>query len=102
MLGHYVRERGAITLENAVSKMTSLTAQRLSIRDRGLLGEGYFADIAIFDPDTIVDKATFEQPHQYAVGVDTVLVNGELVVANGKHTGARPGRVLHGPGFQTP
>ena len=102
VLGHYVRERGVITLENAVRKMTSLTAQRLSIRDRGLLVEGYFADITIFDPDTIIDKATFEQPHQYAVGVDTVLVNGELVVANGKHTGARPGRVLHGPGFQTP
>ncbi|MDC3362346.1 amidohydrolase family protein, partial [Gammaproteobacteria bacterium] len=102
VLGHYVRERGVITLENAVRKMTSLTAQRLSIRDRGLLVEGYFADIAIFDPDSIIDKATFEQPHQYAVGVDTVLVNGELVVANGKHTGARPGKVLHGPGFQAP
>jgi N-acyl-D-amino-acid deacylase len=64
--------------------------------------EGYFADIAIFDPDTITDKATFEQPHQYALGVDTVLVNGEVVVSNGQHTGARPGRVLHGPGFQIP
>ena len=102
VLGHYVRERGVITLENAVRKMTNLTAQRLSIRDRGLLVEGYFADIAIFDPDSIIDKATFEQPHQYAVGVDTVFVNGELVVANGKHTGARLGKVLHGPGFQTP
>ncbi len=94
VLGHYVRERGVISLENAIRKMTSLTAQRLSIRDRGLLVEGYFADIAIFDPDTIIDKATFEQPHQYAIGVDTVLVNGEVVVANGQHTGARPGRVL--------
>jgi N-acyl-D-aspartate/D-glutamate deacylase len=102
VLGYYVRERGVISLENAVRKMTSLTAQRLSIRDRGLLVEGYFADIAIFDPDTITDKATFEQPHQYALGVDTVLVNGEVVVSNGQHTGARPGRVLHGPGFQIP
>ena len=101
MLGHYVRERGVISLENAIRKMTSLTAQRLSIRDRGLLVEGYFADIAIFDPDTIIDKATFEQPHQYAIGVDTVLVNGEVVVANGQHTGARPGRVLRGPGYQS-
>ena len=101
MLGHYVRERGVISLENAIRKMTSLTAQRLSIRDRGLLVEGYFADVAIFDPDTIIDKATFEQPHQYAVGVNTVLVNGEVVVANGQHTGARPGRVLRGPGYQS-
>jgi dihydroorotase/N-acyl-D-amino-acid deacylase len=102
VLGHYVRERGVISLENAIRKMTSLTAQRLSIRDRGLLVEGYFADVAIFDPDTIIDKATFEQPHQYAVGVNTVLVNGEVVVANGQHTGARPGRVLRGPGYQSP
>jgi dihydroorotase/N-acyl-D-amino-acid deacylase len=98
VLGHYVRERNVISLENAVRKMTSLTAQRLSIRDRGLLAEGYFADIAVFNPDTIIDKATFEQPHQYAEGVDTVLVNGIVVVADGQHTGARPGRVLRGPG----
>ncbi len=98
VLGHYVRERNLISLENAVRKMTSLTAQRLSIRDRGLLVEGYYADIAVFNPDTITDKATFDQPHQYAEGVDTVLVNGIVVVADGQHTGARPGRVLRGPG----
>lgn len=99
VLGHYVRERGVIPLEEAVRKMTSLTAQRLSIRDRGLLAEGYFADIAVFDADEIADRATFEDPHQYAVGMKFVLVNGELVVADGAHTGNRPGRILHGPGY---
>jgi len=98
VLGHYVRERGIISLEEAVRKMTSLTAQRLSIRDRGLLAEGYFADIAVFDANEIADRATFEDPHQYAVGMKYVLVNGELVVADGSHTGSRPGRILHGPG----
>ncbi|MBT8147155.1 MAG: amidohydrolase family protein, partial [Gammaproteobacteria bacterium] len=100
VLGHYVRERGVITLEEAVRKMTSLTAQRLNIRDRGLLVEGYFADIAIFDADEVADRATFEDPHQYAVGMQHVLVNGEMVVANGTHTGNRPGRILHGPGYK--
>jgi len=99
VLGHYVRERGVISLEEAVRKMTSLTAQRLSIRDRGLLAEGYYADIAIFDADEVADRATFEDPHQYAVGMKFVLVNGELVVADGAHTGSRPGRILHGPGY---
>ena len=100
VLGHYVRERGIISLENAVRKMTSLSAQRLSIEDRGLLVEGFYADIAVFDPDTIIDKATFDQPHQYAEGIKYVLVNGERVVSDGKHTGARPGRILHGPGYR--
>ena len=99
VLGYYVRERGVISLEEAVRKMSSMTAQRLSIRDRGLLVEGYFADLAIFDADEIGDKATFEEPHQYAVGMKYVLVNGELVVENGKHTGRRPGRILYGPGY---
>ena len=99
VLGHYVRERGVITLEQAVRKMTSMTAQRLSIHDRGLLAEGFFADIAIFDPDEIMDRATFEDPHQYAVGMKYVLVNGEVVVREGVHTGNRPGRILHGPGY---
>ena len=79
--------------------MTSATAQRLGLRDRGLLREGYLADVAIFDPDEIRDTATFENPHQYAVGVRFVIVNGEIVVAEGRHTGLRPGRVIHGPGF---
>jgi len=99
VLGYYVRERGVLSLEEAVRKMSSMTAQRLSIRDRGLLVEGYFADLAIFDADEIGDKATFEEPHQYAVGMKYVLVNGELVVENGRHTGRRPGRILYGPGY---
>ncbi len=99
VLGHYVRERGVITLEEAIRKMTSITAQRLSIHDRGLLAEGLFADIAVFDADEIIDLATFEDPHQYAVGMKFVLVNGEIVVEDGVHTGNRPGRILHGPGY---
>ncbi len=99
VLGRYARERGVISLEEAVRKMTSLTAQRLSIRDRGLLVEGFFADIAIFDAGEIIDRATFEDPHQYAEGMEYVLVNGEIVVADGVHTGSRPGRILHGPGY---
>ncbi len=99
VLGHYVRERGLISLEEAVRKMSSMSAQRLGIRDRGLLVEGYFADVAIFDADEIKDRATFEDPHQYAIGMKHVLVNGELVVENGQHTGRRPGKVLYGPGY---
>lgn len=99
VLGLYVRERGVLSLEEAVRKMSSLSAQRLNIRDRGLLVQGYYADIAVFDPDQVGDRATFEQPHQYAVGMRYVLVNGEVVVANGQHTGRRPGRILHGPGY---
>jgi N-acyl-D-aspartate/D-glutamate deacylase len=100
VLGVYVRERHVITLEDAIRKMTSLTAQRLNIRDRGLLREGYYADIAVFDPERIKDMSTFEKPHQYAVGVQFVLVNGQLVVENGKHTGARPGQIIRGPGYK--
>jgi len=99
VLGHFVRERGVITLEEAVRKMTSLSAQRLSIQDRGLIAEGFFADIAVFDADEIIDRATFEDPHQYAMGMKHVLVNGEIVVRDGAHTGSRPGRILHGPGY---
>jgi N-acyl-D-aspartate/D-glutamate deacylase len=80
--------------------MSNATAQRLGIRDRGLIREGYFADIAIFSPERVRDMATFEEPHQYAVGVDYVLVNGEVVVGEGKHTGLRPGKVIYGPGFE--
>ena len=99
VLGYYVRERGIISLEEAVRKMSSMSAQRLGIRDRGLLVKGYFADIAIFDSEEISDMATFEDPHQYAVGMKYVLVNGELVVEQGKHTGRRPGKILHGSGY---
>ena len=99
ILGHYVRERGVISLEEAVKKMSSQSARRLGIHDRGLITEGYFADVAIFDADEIVDRASFEQPHQFATGMKFVLVNGELVVEDGVHTGSRPGRILHGPGY---
>ena len=99
VLGYYVRERGIISLEEAVRKMSSMSAQRLGIRDRGLLVEGYFADIAIFNSDEVKDMATFEDPHQYAAGMKYVLVNGELVVEEGKHTGRHPGKILHGPGY---
>lgn len=98
VLGRYVRERGVLTLEEAVRKMSGATAARLGLQDRGLLREGFFADVAVFDPERVIDRATFEQPHQYAAGVEYVLVNGVLVVDGGEHTGARPGRVLYGPG----
>ena len=99
VLGSYVRERNILSLEEAVRKMTSLPAQILSIKQRGLIKEGYYADIAIFDPKTILDKATFEDPHQYAVGVISVIVNGEIVIDQGVHNGNKPGRVLRGPGY---
>ena len=99
VLGHYVRERGILTLEEAVRKMSSQSARRLGLHGRGLVTEGYFADIAVFDADEIMDRATFENPHQYSVGMKYVLVNGELVVDEGRHTGSRPGRILHGPGY---
>ena len=99
VLGLYVRERKILSLEEAIRKMSSQSARRLGIHDRGLITQGYFADIAIFDPDEIIDKATFENPHQYAIVTKFVLVNGTVVVENGQHTGARPGRILHGPGY---
>ena len=99
VLGRYVRDRNILTLEEAIRKMTSLPAQILSINKRGLIREGYYADITIFDSETVIDKATFEDPHQYAVGINTVLVNGVIVVENGLHNGNRPGRVLRGPGY---
>lgn len=100
VLGVYVREKKLLTLEEAIRKMSSATAQRLGIRDRGLLREGFYADVAVFDPDRVKDMATFEKPHQYAVGVQFVLVNGKIVVDQGKHTGERPGKVIYGPGYK--
>lgn len=100
VLGVYVREKGSLTLEDAVRKMTSLPASRMRLMDRGLLRPGMKADLVIFDAATVKDLATFEQPHQYAVGMTFVLVNGQAVLEDGKMTGARPGRVLHGPGYR--
>jgi len=100
VLGSYVRDRKILSLEEAIRKMTSLPAQILSIDNRGLIQEGYYADITIFDAKTVTDKATFEDPHQYAEGIYSVLVNGVIVVENGAHNGNRPGRVLQGPGHK--
>ena len=100
VLGRYVRDEGIIPMAEAVRRMTSFPAGTLRLRDRGRLAEGYFADVVVFDPETIADRATYEQPHQYAVGVRDVLVNGVPVIAGGKHTGATPGRVVRGPGWR--
>ena len=98
VLGKYVREEKVITFEEAIRKMTSLPAANLGLDQRGWLKEGMFADVVVFDPRTIADKATFEKPHQYAVGVKHVFVNGAQVLKDGEHTGAKPGRALWGPG----
>ena len=100
ILGRYVREQQALTLPEAIRKMTSLAASQMKIPDRGRLVEGYFADVVIFDPKTVADTATFEQPHQYPVGIDTVIVNGMVTVSHGTHTGAHAGRALYGPGYK--
>jgi len=94
VLGKYVREERVLTLENAIRKMTSLPAQKLRLRDRGLIREGMWADITIFDPKKVVDMATYSEPHQYPIGIEYVLVNGKVVVDHGEHTGELPGRAL--------
>ncbi len=98
LLGRYVRQENVITLEDAIRKMTSLAAQRLGLQDRGLIKKGMFADICIFDNDKMIDRATFENPHQYSEGVVYLLVNGKLVIENGEHAGVKPGKVIFGPG----
>jgi dihydroorotase/N-acyl-D-amino-acid deacylase len=98
VLGKFVREEGVIPLEDAVRKMTSSVADRLRLRDRGLLRTGMLADVVIFDPATISDRATFEEPHQLSVGVRDVWVNGVRVLKDNEHTGAKPGRIVDGPG----
>ncbi len=100
LLGKYVRDEKVITLEEAIRRLTSLPAETLKIGERGRLEPGYFADVAIFDPDAVADKATFEKPHQYSVGMLHVLVNGVPVVSDGEHTGATPGRAVRGPGWK--
>jgi dihydroorotase/N-acyl-D-amino-acid deacylase len=102
ILGKYVRDEQVISLEDALRKMTSAVATRLSLSDRGLLKPGMFADIVVFDPKTIADRATYEQPKQLSVGVRDVWVNGVQVLRDGRHTGARPGRALRGPGYRPP
>ena len=100
LLGKYVRDEGVIPLEEAVHRLTSLPASRLKLERRGSLEPGFFADVVIFDPETIQDHATFEDPHQYATGVVHVFVNGQQVLREGEHTGATPGRVVRGPGWK--
>jgi dihydroorotase/N-acyl-D-amino-acid deacylase len=99
ILGKYVRDEGVLTLEDAIRKMSSAVSTRLGIRDRGLLVEGFFADVVVFDPDVVSDHATYEEPHQLSTGVEHVLVNGVAVVSDGVHTGAMPGRAVRGPGW---
>ncbi len=100
ILGHYSRDLKLFPLEFAVRKMTSLAAQRVGLTDRGLVRPGMFADITVFNPATVFDRATFEQPHQTSVGIEYVLVNGEQVLKKGQLTSARPGRGLRGPGYR--
>ena len=102
ILRKYVREEKRLTLEDAIRKFTSLAAQRMRIGDRGVLKVGMWADVVVFDPATVRDRATFAQPHQLAEGMRWVLVNGVPVIADGKATGARPGKVLRGPAATTP
>ena len=98
VLGRYARDLKVITLPDAVRKMTSLNADKIGLKDRGRLKEGAWADVTIFNPATVIDKATFENPHQFPVGIEYVIVNGVMTVERGRHTGALAGRVLYGPG----
>jgi N-acyl-D-amino-acid deacylase len=101
VLGHYVREEGVLRLEDAVRKMTSLPAQILGIADRGQVREGFAADVAVFDPDRVRETNSFERPKSYPEGIPYVIVNGTLVIDEGEHTGARPGKVMRGRGYAT-
>jgi len=101
ILGRYVRDEHLMPLEFAIHKMTGLPAANVGLKQRGLIREGYFADITIFDPKTVIDRATFEDPNQYPVGIDYVIVNGQIEVDNGRRTAALAGRVLRGPGYSS-
>jgi N-acyl-D-aspartate/D-glutamate deacylase len=100
ILGRYVRDAKLLPMQEAIRKMTSLAAAQLQIRERGELRPGWFADVVIFDPATVMDHATFERPHQYSTGIRYVLVNGVVTVEAEQHTGARAGRALYGPGYR--
>ena len=100
LLGKYVRDEHVIPMEEAIRKLTSFPAATLRIKDRGRLAPAYFADVVVFDPKTIADTSTYEKPHQYAVGVKHVWVNGGQVLKDGQHTGQKPGRVVRGPGYR--
>jgi N-acyl-D-amino-acid deacylase len=100
LLGKYVRDEKVIPLEEAIRKLTSLPASNLKIKKRGSLAPGFYADVVVFDAENIQDHATFEKPHQYSTGVEHVFVNGVQVLDGGNHTGAKPGRVVRGPGYK--
>jgi dihydroorotase/N-acyl-D-amino-acid deacylase len=100
ILGHYVREDKLLTLEQAINKMTGMPAGRVGLKDRGLIREGMFADLTLFDPATIIDRATFEVPNQHPLGIPFVIINGQINVDDGKRTSALSGRVLRGPGYR--
>lgn len=102
ILRKYVREEHVLTLEDAIRKFTSLPAGRMRLSDRGVLKQGMWADLVVFNPETITDRATFENPNQLSVGMDYVLINGTPVIEQGRATGARPGKILRGPGFTAP
>jgi len=100
LIAYYVREKKVLTLEEAIRKMTSWSATRMRIPSRGMIKEGFWADVVVFDYDKIQDRATYEKPLLYPAGIDYVLVNGQVVIENGKHTGARPGKIIYGQGRQ--
>ncbi|EPR65514.1 amidohydrolase family protein [Cyclobacterium qasimii] len=100
LLGKYVRDEKVISLEEAVYKLTTLPATNLKIQKRGAIKEGFYADLAIFDPKKIQDHATYDNPMQYSTGMVHVIVNGTQVLNNGEHTGALPGQVVKGPGYK--
>ena len=100
ILGRYVRDEHELTLEQAIHKMTGMPAKRVGLRERGLLSEGFYADLTIFDPKQVMDRATFEMPNQHPEGINYVIVNGQISVDDGKRTSALAGRALRGPGFK--
>ena len=100
MLGKYARDEKAVALPDAIRRLTSFPASNLGIKDRGALKPGHFADVVVFDPAKVADHATFDDPRQYATGVRDGCGNGTQVLKDGEHTGAKPGRVVRGPGYR--
>src|SRR5258706_714011 len=102
VVARYVREKHILAMPEAIRKMTSMPPDAFRFDDRGMIKETYVADVVIFDPATVEDRATFEKPHQYPVGIECVIVNGEIVCEHGGMTGKLPGKVIRGPGYQSP